>query len=108
MHLDEKKNETVNEIFLIPELCVMTGLTDTQRADFHLMKELDITLQPDPNVRITKCQDLVKAFKENPFAKNILDEWNLEINNYPMEVSAMKLQPGNMIFHNKKVQLEEN
>lgn len=50
VHFDEKKNETVNEIFLIPELCVMTGLSDQHRADFNLMKELDMTIQPDPNV----------------------------------------------------------
>ena len=28
-------------IHLIPELVVLTGLTDEQRSDFHLMKDID-------------------------------------------------------------------
>lgn len=99
VHLDEKRNETVNEIFLIPELCVMTGLTEQQRGDFNLMKELDVTLQPDPFERISKCQDLVKAFKNNTFTKSILDEWELQIEEFPLEVTGEKIQPGNLLFH---------
>lgn len=41
VHISEKKNETAQEIHLVPELCVMTGLSDQHRSDFHLMKELD-------------------------------------------------------------------
>jgi len=29
-------------VFLVPELCNMTGLSDAQRADFNLMKDLAI------------------------------------------------------------------
>lgn len=108
VHLDEKKNETVNEIFLIPELCVMTGLNDQQRGDFNLMKDLDVTLQPDPYLRITKCQQLVEQFKKNVYTKSILDEWELQIDEYPMEVTGEKIHPGNLLFHQKKVPLQEN
>lgn len=31
---------TSNKMSLVPELCQMTGLTDAQRANFQLMKEM--------------------------------------------------------------------
>ena len=86
----------------------MTGLTDQQRGDFNLMKELDVTLQPDPSVRITKCQALVKKFRENQFTSSILDEWDLRIEDFPLEVSGERIAPGNLLFHGKRVPLQEN
>jgi len=38
--LINKDRKTGNEVALIPELCNLTGLTDTMRADFRLMKDL--------------------------------------------------------------------
>jgi hypothetical protein len=36
----KKDAKTVREIFLIPELCKMTGLTDKHRKDFNLMRDM--------------------------------------------------------------------
>jgi len=38
--LINKDRKTGNEVALIPELCQLTGLTDSMRADFKLMKDL--------------------------------------------------------------------
>lgn len=38
--LINKDRKTGNEVALVPELCQLTGLTDTMRADFRLMKDL--------------------------------------------------------------------
>ena len=38
--LINKDRKTGNEVALIPELCQLTGLTDSMRADFRLMKDL--------------------------------------------------------------------
>lgn len=38
--LVSEDRKTGKEIYLIPELCEMTGLTDAIRADFGMMKEL--------------------------------------------------------------------
>lgn len=39
-----KNRRTGMEVALIPELCEMTGLTDSQRANFNLMRELGTIL----------------------------------------------------------------
>ena len=38
--LINKDRKTGNEVALIPELCLLTGLTDQMRADFRLQKDL--------------------------------------------------------------------
>jgi aubergine-like protein len=45
--------DTSNEpVLLIPELCIMTGLTDQQRGDFRLMKDVaEYTRTAPPQVR---------------------------------------------------------
>ena len=40
------------DIYLIPELCVVTGLTDDMRNDFHLMKEIAEVTKPSGGTRI--------------------------------------------------------
>ena len=46
------KNERTNlEIALIPEICEMTGLTDSHRANFNLMKELSFILHKNATDR---------------------------------------------------------
>ena len=43
-----KDAKTGNQIYLIPELCEMTGLTDSHRADFRLMKDLGAIMHKSP------------------------------------------------------------
>ena len=68
VHIDKKK-EQENEIFLIPELCVMTGLSDDDRNNFHLMKSLDMVIKPNASQRLSKCQELIDLINENNFTK---------------------------------------
>ena len=39
----EKFNFYKKTIYLIPELCYMTGLTEKMRADFNLNKDIAVT-----------------------------------------------------------------
>jgi hypothetical protein len=72
------------------------------------MKELDTKIQPEPNKRISSCRDLICEFKENKFTKGILEEWQLIIDENPMTSPGEVLDPGNLIFGDKKVALKEN
>ena len=47
-----KNRKTGQEIALIPELCQMTGLTDQQRANFNLMRDLAGVLHKDGQKRL--------------------------------------------------------
>jgi aubergine-like protein len=40
MNQEGKKVRTITSVYLVPELMKLTGLTDEQRSDFELMKQL--------------------------------------------------------------------
>lgn len=63
--LINKDRKTGNEVALIPELCQLTGLTDTMRADFRLMKDLAGILHTDANKKVTECKNLFQTFEKN-------------------------------------------
>jgi len=44
--------KTGNKIFLIPELCQMTGLSDSMRANFQLMKDMSSITNSEASRRI--------------------------------------------------------
>lgn len=41
-----------DSVYLIPELCVATGLTDAMRSDFHMMKDLAQFTRMNPDRRV--------------------------------------------------------
>jgi len=47
-----RDRKTKKEIYLVPECCYMTGLTDAMRNDFHLMKDISLTTKCEPGVRL--------------------------------------------------------
>lgn len=52
-------------IYLVPELCIMTGLTDDMRGDFNMMKDLAHYMRMAPDKRV---QALIRFNKD--LAKN--------------------------------------
>lgn len=56
--LINKDRKTGVEIALIPELCQLTGLTDTMRADFRLMKDLAQIVHTNAEKKINECKGL--------------------------------------------------
>jgi len=51
--------KTGQNIFLVPELCEMTGMTDAHRADFRLMKELSGVLHKSADIRAKQVKELI-------------------------------------------------
>ena len=52
-------------VYLIPEFCQMTGLTDYDRSNFQLMKKMTDMLFPKPQERMMMIQGSVDTMKKN-------------------------------------------
>lgn len=63
--LINKDRRTGNEVALIPELCQLTGLTDSMRANFNLMKDLAVILHTNAEAKIKEIKNLMTHFKTN-------------------------------------------
>lgn len=55
-----KNERTGKELALVPELCEMTGLTDSHRANFGLMKDLSGILHKSAYERSNEVKALIK------------------------------------------------
>ena len=98
-HVDQR---TQKEIFLIPELCVTTGLTDEQRANRRLMSNLDNIIKPNPGTRMQKCKELISNFYKNEATAKFMSDWNVQISKEPIGIDASRISAGNLMMGNKK------
>merc|ERR1719342_31113 len=78
---------------LVPELCFMTGLSDEQRANFNLMKDMGNYTRQDPKKKVASLQTFAKRCIENPETKKMLDDWKLSFNTELVKFRARLLKP---------------
>ncbi|XP_065335603.1 piwi-like protein Siwi [Cloeon dipterum] len=75
--LSEGKEKSV--VYLVPELCYLTGFTSENRRDFFLMRNIYDEISTTPKVGQLKVGQFVKTFSEakNEKVQEILREWKL-------------------------------
>lgn len=93
------KDRTGQEIYLIPEICEMTGLTDAHRANFNLMKELSSVLHKNAQKRIQDVDSLIGQMGKMERVKKIMEEWKIEIEKKPLELKGQQMQSGDIVMH---------
>jgi len=79
-------------IFLIPELCYVTGL-GTMRQDMTTMREVAKATRFNPAERVHHIEGLVEGLHANPGAVAELDKLNLRFQPSPVQVQGAKLMP---------------
>ncbi|XP_030023692.1 piwi-like protein Ago3 [Manduca sexta] len=87
-------------ICLVPELCTMTGLSDDQRSNFRLMKDVATYTRITPNQRHSAFKKYIQTVMENETAKNRLAGWGLSIAPETINITARTLPPETLYFGN--------
>ena len=95
---EDKKNQTQKTIYLVPELCYMTGLTDRQRNDFRLMKTIAEVTKLDAGQKNQQVQDLIEKMSKDSKSSNIMKDYKIEIEREPVKMKGYRLNPGNMLM----------
>ena len=57
------QNDDENLLYLVPELCRMTGLTDKMRTNFQLMQALAQYTRLGPSQRVERLQKFNRCLK---------------------------------------------
>lgn len=84
-----RKGETeTRQIVLVPELCFMTGLTDDIRSDTRAMRDIAAHTRIRPEVREAKLTAYIKNLNKNPAARKIFADWNISLQEAPLDVKA--------------------
>ncbi|XP_047364611.1 piwi-like protein Siwi [Vespa velutina] len=85
-------------VYLVPELCRATGLTDNMRTNFDLMQALAIHTRVSPESRIRKLLMFNKRLCSQPNIVKELKEWNLELENNLIEIPGRVLPTEKVVF----------
>ena len=95
------------KIYLIPELCFMTGLSDEIRSDFKKIREISKITIGHVNSKFNECIDVVNRIKENEKCKNLSKTFNMTIDPNPMTIIGRELNPGYIIMQ-ENIQIKGN
>ncbi|KAG0411858.1 hypothetical protein HPB47_010996 [Ixodes persulcatus] len=76
---DAPEGEEPRLVCLVPELCVLTGLTDEMRSDFRIMKDIAGHTRVNPNQRQLALQQFVKNVQACPEAMKVLNDWGVRL-----------------------------
>lgn len=99
----EKRFET---IYLIPELSYLTGLTDSMRRDFKVMRDIASITRVTPNQRMLGLRTFCKNVSESPGASAILAGWGLTIDSELVQLQARQLDPETISFRRNQISTE--
>ncbi|CAL4066366.1 unnamed protein product, partial [Meganyctiphanes norvegica] len=80
-------------IYLIPELCVATGLTDAMRNDYTIMKDFAQYTRMEPDKRVQSLQKYNSQLFQNAKVKAELQQWGLEFSQTLVRVRGRILPP---------------
>jgi len=83
-----KDQRTGMEIVLIPELCEMTGLTDTHRANFNLMRDLGTIMHKGGKERMDEVKHLMDEIFQQEKVKELTDQWQIGFDRTPLKVTG--------------------
>lgn len=97
MLISHPKKKDINkgitgDIYLVPSLCNPTGLTDTMRKDFQLMKKLSEHLHMNPVTRKNKLDEFMRQLKTNPAVVKEFASWNIDFDPEPVSTVARVLE----------------
>jgi len=95
VHVNER---TLQKIFLVPECCVLTGITDELKAkNSRDMREILFANAEQKYKRIeTYFQHLLNHEK----CKQMMEQWKVTIDSTPVSINAVQLHPGNILINN--------
>uniref|UniRef100_A0A146L2S0 Piwi-like protein 1 n=1 Tax=Lygus hesperus TaxID=30085 RepID=A0A146L2S0_LYGHE len=93
-----KGQEMSQIVDLIPELCYLSGITDTMRADFKVMKSIAQHTMIAPSLRQKALMKFLRNINENKEVRSLLDSWGLHLEDTNLTLPARCLAPEDIYF----------
>ena len=100
--INKPKKGKLKSIYLIPEFCLMTGLSDKQRKDFNFMRDITKTIKPDPVARMNSSTSLTEQMETNKKCSEVMKEWEIKVIPRPLSLNSKKIDCGNMLMGENK------
>ena len=109
--IKKQKDGKENKVYLVPELCSLTGLPDELREDRGALQKFSVYTKLSPDHRVQEAERLLKLFAKAkaPASKSaassgdsLLSDWNLQVDLVPNEVKGRVLNNQEIILNGSK------
>jgi len=90
---EERSGEATGPVFLVPELVYMTGLSEEQRSNFQLMKNLGEYTRQDPKKRVAALKKFSERLNTTPDITQDMQGWDLKFSRELEEFQGRILKP---------------
>lgn len=97
VHVNER---TLQKIFLVPECCLLTGITDELKAKNS--REMREILFANAETKYSRIQTYFDHLLNNEKCKQMMEQWKVTIVDKPLEVDAVQLHPGSILINNNQ------
>nr|CAD7585878.1 unnamed protein product [Timema genevievae] len=96
----EKHGKLTREqiVCLVPEFCYLTGLTDSMRNDYQLMKSIAMYTRITPNQRQMALQKFINNVNQSQEATQLLLDWGLKLSPTTAKLEGRTLNPEAIMF----------
>nr|CAD7401850.1 unnamed protein product [Timema poppensis] len=96
----EKHGKLTREqiVCLVPEFCFLTGLTDSMRNDYQLMKSIAMYTRITPNQRQMALQKFINNVNQSQEASQLLLDWGLKLSPTTVKLEGRTLNPEAIMF----------
>lgn len=87
-------------VYLVPELCRATGLTDKMRSNFQMMREMANHTQMDPERRKNRLLDFTKRLHQSDESRLTMQNFHTDIAKRLITFEGRALEQEVMLFGN--------
>ncbi|XP_055386002.1 protein piwi-like [Condylostylus longicornis] len=94
------RNDEDNRIYLVPELCRVTGLSENMRSNQQLMRGMADYTRTNPDRRIEILKKFNRRLQETKVSQQVLKEWNMSLDRHLIQLEGRHLEPENIVFEN--------
>lgn len=90
-------------VLLVPELCRTTGLTDSMRSNFQMMKIMGEYTRMDPTKRVERLKAFSKRINETPASSQVLSQFGVKMDANLLRVQGRILPCEQILFGGGKI-----
>nr|QQA03725.1 Piwi protein [Apostichopus japonicus] len=87
------QGEERKPILLIPELCLMTGISEEMRSNFSIMKDIGQHTRVNPGNRTRELEKFLHQINANPEIVEYTEKWQVKFHPKLVEVKGRILPP---------------
>ena len=84
-------------IYLVPELCHLTGMSENLRKNHQILKEISEQTQPNPVNRVQALRKFVDSVNNFPRTSTELKNWGVSLSADPVEIQARIIMGGTCV-----------